>query len=239
MRISTQAPPRGIALIIVMIVIIVLGILAGGFAYSMKVETTLARNANFERDLEWLGGSGVELARYVLAQQMMSPNESYDWLSHKWAGGPGSMYSVTHEALAPISLEKNELGKGHFSIKIVDMERRVNLNTVDQPMLQQALSMVGVDPTTASTVVDSILDWREPDTNPRITGAKSDYYLKLEPPYYCKCGPIEDVSELLLIRGVTPEIYWGPNNSTATSYVEARARPTAVLGLGQPSLQVG
>ena len=48
MRISTQPPPRGIALIIVMIVIIVLGILAGGFAYSMKVETTLARNANFE-----------------------------------------------------------------------------------------------------------------------------------------------------------------------------------------------
>src|SRR2546425_4496044 len=183
MRISTQPPPRGIALIIVMTVIIVLGILAGGFAYSMKVETTLARNANFEPDLEWLGRSGVELARYVLAQQMMIPNEPYDSLNQKWAGGPGSMYSMTNAALAQISLENNELGKGHFSIKIADMERKVNLNTVDQVMLQQALSMVGVDPTTASTVVDSILDWRDPDSNPRITGAKSDFYLKLEPPY--------------------------------------------------------
>ena len=47
MRISppsqARSKQRGIALIIVMIVIIVLAVLAGGFAYSMKVETRLAR----------------------------------------------------------------------------------------------------------------------------------------------------------------------------------------------------
>ena len=48
-------------MIIVMIVTVVLGILAGGFAYSMKVETKLAQNSGFEGDLEWLGRSGVEL----------------------------------------------------------------------------------------------------------------------------------------------------------------------------------
>src|ERR1035438_10780625 len=53
----------GIALIIVMISIMVLTILAAGFAYSMKVETKLARNANSEAELEWLGRSGVEYAR--------------------------------------------------------------------------------------------------------------------------------------------------------------------------------
>jgi len=77
--------PAGIALIIVMVVILVLAALAGGFAYSMKVETTLARNASYDHDLEWLGRSGVELARYVLAQQL----EPCDALNQKWAGGPG------------------------------------------------------------------------------------------------------------------------------------------------------
>src|SRR5881296_2962374 len=102
MRISTQTSPQGIALIIVMIVIIVLGILAGGFAYSMRVETTLARRANFDPDLEWLGRSGVEMGRYILAQQMTVPNEPYDSLNQKWAGGPGSIYSMTNEVLAQI-----------------------------------------------------------------------------------------------------------------------------------------
>ena len=72
MRISIQ-PARGIAMIIVMVVILVLAGLAGGFVYSMKVETQLARNNSFESDFQWLGRSGVELARYVLAMELQTP----------------------------------------------------------------------------------------------------------------------------------------------------------------------
>ena len=39
-------------MVIVMISIFVLTMLAAGFAYSMKVETKLARNANSEAELE-------------------------------------------------------------------------------------------------------------------------------------------------------------------------------------------
>ena len=60
--------PAGIALIIVMICITVLALLAAGFAYSMKVETKLAQNSGSDTEMTWLGLSGVELARYVLAQ---------------------------------------------------------------------------------------------------------------------------------------------------------------------------
>src|ERR1043166_6875686 len=77
----------GIALIIVMISILVLGLLAGRFAYSMKVETTLARNANSETELEWLGRSGVEYARWILVQQAMCSAEPYDASTQIWAGG--------------------------------------------------------------------------------------------------------------------------------------------------------
>ena len=56
-----------------MISIMVLTILAAGFAYSMRVETKLARNANSEAELEWLGRSGVEYARWVLANSRANP----------------------------------------------------------------------------------------------------------------------------------------------------------------------
>ena len=56
-----------------MISITVLAMLAGGFAYSMKVETRLARNVNSEAQLEWLGRSGVEYCRWILAEQLRIP----------------------------------------------------------------------------------------------------------------------------------------------------------------------
>ena len=46
-----------------MIIITVLGILAGSFAFAMKVEMRLASNSTSESEVAWLGRSGVELAR--------------------------------------------------------------------------------------------------------------------------------------------------------------------------------
>ena len=196
----------------VLAVIFALGIIAGGFAYSMKVELRLAQNHGNETELEWLGRSGVELARYVLALQMQVPNQPYDALNQKWAGGVG----VTNDVLADITLENNELGMGMFSIKIIDLERKVNINAADQMILQNAMNLMGMDSTDSQGIINSILDWRDPDDDPHINGTESDYYLTLKPPYYAKNGPIDDIAELMLIRGVTSELFWGPKGATNT-----------------------
>src|SRR5262245_62521011 len=100
---SACSAQSGIALIIVMISIFVLTILAGGFAYSMKVETRLALNANSETELEWLGRSGIEKARWILAEQLKIPQEPYDGLDQVWAGGPGGI-GTSNSALAQVQL---------------------------------------------------------------------------------------------------------------------------------------
>ena len=111
-----------------MLVVLVLAALAGAFAYSMKVETTLARNSSFESEFEWLGRAGVELARYVIAEQAKIPGEgNYESLNQKWAGGPGGI-GGSNSPLASISLENNQLGAGMFSVKITDLERKYNIN---------------------------------------------------------------------------------------------------------------
>jgi len=198
--------PRGFALIIVMIVITALGILAGSFAYAMKVEMKLARNATAEPELQWVGRSGVELARYVLGRSMQQP---YTALNQLWAGGPGGA-GETNSELMGINLENNQLGPATFSVKIQDLERKFNINNADQEVLNRALTVIGVDAADAPTIVDSILDWRDLDNDPHLNGAESDYYLRLDPPYFAKNGPIDDLAELLLVQGMTPELYWGP-----------------------------
>ncbi len=58
-------------------------------------------------------------------------------------------------------------------------------------------------------VADAILDWLDEDDEPREFGAEIEHYSSLTPPYAPKNGPLETVEELLLVRGVTPELLFG------------------------------
>ena len=111
--------------------------------------------------------------------------------------------------LAGISLDNYPVGDGTVSLKIIDLERFANVNTANTTELKQALTLMGVDADGISVVSDSVLDWVQPGDLPRIAGAKNDYYQTLDPPYYCKEAPMDDLSELLLVRGVTPAMYHG------------------------------
>jgi len=215
-----KATPRhnsdGIALILVMCAIVVLSILAAAFAYSIKVETRLAQNADSEEQLLWLGASGVQRACWILSQH--PPGEPYDSLNQKWAGGSGSL-AESNSVLSSVSLDNYPVGDGTVSIKIIDLERKVNINTANATTIQQALTLMGVDASDISVVSDSILDWIGPAGPPRVAGAESDYYQGLAVPYYAKNAPMDDLSELLLVKGVTPEMYWGSNSTNHTPSV--------------------
>src|ERR1039458_10806209 len=178
---------RAIALVIVMISIFVLTMLAAGFAYSMKVETKLARNANSEAELEWLGRSGVEYARWVLANSRANPMQPFDSLAQPWATGSGWLGPTN----APIAELQNPLTLGHGTVswKITDLESKFNINAPEPVLLQvlpQALTLIGVAPGEATPIVNSILDWIDPDDQTRPEGAETRYYEGLNPPYIAK-----------------------------------------------------
>ncbi len=215
-HVSRFTPQTGIALVIVMISIFVLTILAAGFAFSMKVETKLAQHANNETELQWLGRSGIEYARWVLVLQGTCPVENFDALSQPWATGTPSGMCATNGGLADIQSEVH-LGHGSFAWKMTDLERKWNINTANEPILQQALLLTGVDPSEMTPIIGSILNWRAADNNTHhMQGADTEYYQGLEPSYEAKNGPIDDLAELLLIRGITPDLYWGPSSTNHT-----------------------
>ncbi len=58
-------------------------------------------------------------------------------------------------------------------------------------------------------VVDSIMDWRDPDDLHRTSGAEDEYYRSLTPPYTAKNGPFDTVEDLLWVRGMTAELFYG------------------------------
>lgn len=61
---------------------------------------------------------------------------------------------------------------------------------------------------TAMEIVDAIRDWLDADDQVSgFGGAEADYYQDQEPPFPITNGPMTSVSELSLIKGMTPEIY--------------------------------
>jgi type II secretory pathway component PulK len=240
MRFHQKKSRDGFALILVMLTIITLTALVGSLAISMNTEIRLARNSDYDMELEWMGRSGVELAKFALANKCAG-QQGIDALNQFWAGGT----APCSNDIPQISLKDVPMGHGRFSVTITDMERKWDINLVAnarQPeldVLQKAMAEVGVtDASLASTISDSILDWCNPNGTARFSGAKDDYYTRLNPPYYCKDGPIDDLNELLLIKGVTPEIFWGSNatNHPVSAFQQhgggAFAQPTIGQGGG-------
>ena len=230
---------RGIALIIVMIIVAALTVIVTGFAYSMRVETKLARNTRFNPDMDWLGRSGVELARYLLSKRAPG-EEQMDALHQKWAGGPGriGMYAMAElEPWEELPMTNVKLGNGTFSIKITDMERKLNINSAPEPLLRYILEMHGgVDATDVDVFIDSLRDWMDPDENHGLNGAESDFYLSEYPPYYSKNGPLDHITELKLVQGFkeNPSIYnVFAKNFTAISggLINVNTASAQVLGL--------
>jgi general secretion pathway protein K len=214
MKIYCDGRRSGIALIMVMLIVVVFAILGGLLSYSMKVETTLARNSTWDTELEWMGRSGFELAKFFLSQQSPMGGQ-YDALNQRWAGGTGE----TNDALEGFSLTDNKLGHGKFSVRITDADRKFNINlaAAAPEVLNQGLILMGVDAAEAPHIVSAIIDWTDRDDDPRVgsTDTESDYYMTLRPPYRAKNGPIDDLTELLYVKGITPNMYYGSGGGAA------------------------
>jgi general secretion pathway protein K len=192
----------GVAIVIVLWVVLVLSLLISGFAFTMHVETQVASFARKELKAEMLARSGIEVARMQLILDQQSPTDAgFDALNQAWATGVANgneeMY-VNHE-----------LGDGVYNVKITDEESKIPINRATDLQLKRLLSLLGVDPFDGDVIVDSILDWIDTDDLTRLNGAESDYYQSLSPSYSAKDAPMDRIEELLLVRGVTPELFHG------------------------------
>lgn len=187
----------GVALVIVLWIVMVLSLLISGFAFTMQVETQVASFSRKELKAEMLARSGIEVAKMQLLLHDKTPAEAgFDALNQTWA--TNTELFVDHA-----------LGDGKFNVTITDEERKLPINRLANDQLRRLMYVLGVDPLDGDVIVDSIIDWVDPNDLHQLNGAENDYYQSLSPPYRCKDGPFDRIQELLLVRGVTKEIFDG------------------------------
>jgi general secretion pathway protein K len=196
----------GFALIAVTLVLALLGVVVTELAFSMRLETAMVRSYRDGILARQLAEAGVQQAiREIISDANTHGLDEDGQVLFYQAPQPGAKPKL----LPRLPRAHVPLGPGEFSYKITDEEARLNVNLRQAGMLERLLMALEVDKQERDIIVDSLEDWRDANDLARINGAESDHYAKLPVPYRPRNGNLQDLAELLQIRGITPEIYYG------------------------------
>lgn len=185
---------RGVALLVVLWIFIFLLVVAFDFSTSVREEATAAHRYSDETQGYYIALAGFERGVYEFLQQStgrdaLGTQKKADIFDGDW-----------HE---------EALGGGAFRVRWVDEGGKININRADEETLRRVFTNLGVEEPTKAVLVDSIMDWRDPDDLHRTSGAENEYYRSLNPSYTAKNGPFDTVEDLLWVRGMTPEFFYG------------------------------
>jgi len=184
----------GSALIVVMWLLLLLAVIVAHFSREVRMETSLATDYVQREKAYYLAFAGVQRAMLQIANDEKS---KVDTLEDEWCANPAAYKEV-------------QVGKtGTYDVQVIDEDGKIDLNGANRDVLSRLLYAIDVERDQREEIVDSILDWRDPDDKHSLSGAEDDYYEDLDPPYEAKDGAFDSVEELLLVKGVTEDVYWG------------------------------
>lgn len=175
-----------VALVIVLWFIVLLTIIAGSFALTMRRESGMVRNSRDEAVSGALADGGLYFSMMMLEQQ----NKDNRWRSD------GTVYEIP-------------FGGGQVRIQIYDEVGKFDLNKADATVLKSVFSRTGSDDEQAESLADAILDWRDKDDLTHLKGAEKEDYEDAGRSYGPRNKPFQTLEELALVLGVNYQIYRG------------------------------
>ena len=226
---------QGVALILALLFIVLLTAIVVEFSYETQIEASFAMNQGSDFHAYIAAKSAIAQGMALLAEDELAiddplnPNatlqqassDQFDGATDNWAVGvpfqplnQATMRTTVSDEYGKINLNAllfaQEGQEPAFNEKLIESVRFLLLNRLSDA------SGLDAEPDQVDMIIDGILDWLDYNDEEDMLedGAENDYYLSLENPYPCKNGPMDTIEELLLIRGMTPEIYFGVDTET-------------------------
>lgn len=201
----------GIALITVILIISILVAAALELNRSSRADIYSAANISHGLKLTYIAKSGF----YGAAALLANSKNSYETLRDDWANA--QVLSAQSSSL---------FTNGYFTVSIEDEQGKIPLhklvtgkdvNPAVKEMLLQLLKQreFDLDDRKGAEIVDAIIDWLDADNAVSDSGAESSYYAALAKPHDVKNAPLDCIEELLMIRGITSEIFAGTKDKPA------------------------
>jgi DNA uptake protein ComE-like DNA-binding protein len=178
-----------------------LSVIVIGVLHTARMDLLVEKNFDDRIQAHYLALAGIEKAEALLFQN--AKDRSRNKKNHS-----GDFYDDASQ------FREVQLGRGVFSVfrrgrsdegggiifGVGDEESRLNVNAATTNELSQIQDMT-------PDVTAAIVNWHGGDGT--TIAAEAQYYAGLQPPYQPRNGPFQTVRELLMVRGVTPEMLLG------------------------------
>ncbi len=210
---------EGIALLLALVFVVLLAALVVEFSYEAQVETarisaslnrfraSIAAESAVASGMSMLVADLMDVEEGATARRVSTSGDTanllgdtYDGFDEPWA--VGTPFTMINEAAMQCTIT-DEFGK-------INLNALLSRNTAEpNDALVEALRLLFEARGATEDPVDAILDWVDPDDEDVGVGAELGYYETLDVPYMTKNGPFGSVDELLLVRGISLDVFFG------------------------------
>lgn len=198
-RVESRVRQQGVALITVMLVVALATLLAVSMMRNQNISLRYAEGL-FTQDQTILYTQGAE----GFVQDLLLRDLDNDKRNKREVDHPAETWAKPFPAFpvpgGSVQASLHDL-QGRFNLNLLVQENAVN--TAAQTTLKRMLANLDLP----DNLDAALIDWMDSDNEPNgVDGAEDDFYTRLPVPYRTANQPLADVSELLLVKGFTPEV---------------------------------
>jgi general secretion pathway protein K len=186
-----NACQRGAALLAVLWLVAALSAIALSIAATVRAEIERTTVNSDGMRAYFLARAGVERAALWV-----------QWGGNEPIGGPGPQYFRKGMRSLVFAFPTGEV-----VVDVIPEAAKLNINRVDNEDMVRLLMALGMNPVAAQQLTVSINHWRAPASGGM--SALDSFYLARTPSFPARKSSLENVEELLLVNGMTPELFYG------------------------------
>ena len=184
-----QNNKKALVLVTVLWVVMLLGVIVAVVGQNCRLDTKICIAATEAVRCKWACRAGRDTAVAVLNEDLRDS----DCLTDLWSDNEEDFNDI-------------ELERCRVSVTVIDEASKLNINTATKEQL------LGLNEMTEE-IADAIIDWRDNDDTAGGLGVEGGYYENLPYGYMIRNGPFRTVRELLLVKGVADELFYGARGS--------------------------
>jgi type II secretory pathway component PulK len=186
---------KGMVLIAVLWITVMLTVIAAMLGHKNRLDTKICMASMESVRCRWASRAGIETAAALLYEDMgNADSNTTDCIYDYWADPDGEYLTDMY------------LDRCWCTVTVTDESGKININTASRDLLLALPNMT-------EDIADAIIDWRDSDEEPGDYGVEGGYYENLAYPYLPRNAPFRTIRELLLVRDVTDELFYGEDTN--------------------------
>lgn len=190
--------PKSSILIVAVWTLFMLATFAVVLGYSVRQKLALAMRLEQRDEARYLSWANIRLALSEIRS-----NEKREFLSLA-----DDRFDAINEKVWNENEEDPVFKENIYAI--FDEQSKININTADMHLLKRLFRiLLGYDEVEVQELAAAIVDWRDKDSMLSIPlgSAEDSYYTDLDYSYESKDADFDCLTELLLVKGITSEVF--------------------------------